>query len=115
MFAVDVSELEKRFNRRQGGRREAVIALAKISFTVARGECVAVIGQNGSGKSTLVRALSTLILPDGGSAGEVWPKTPAFRPWYSAPSPWALSKYTGMPWRSPTLVSASMSGGRPYT
>ncbi len=68
MFAVDVSDLEKRFNRRQGGRRESVIALAKISFTVARGECVAVIGQNGSGKSTLVRALSTLILPDGGSA-----------------------------------------------
>ncbi len=31
------------------------------------------------------------------------PKTPAFRPWYSAPSPWALSKYTGTPWRSPSV------------
>ena len=39
-----------------------------MSFTVARGECVAVLGQNGSGKSTLVRLLSTLLLPDGGSA-----------------------------------------------
>jgi ABC-2 type transport system ATP-binding protein len=29
---------------------------------------VAVLGQNGSGKSTLVRALSTLLLPDGGRA-----------------------------------------------
>src|SRR5918992_300270 len=38
------------------------------SFTVARGECVAVLGQNGSGKSTLVRLLSTLLLLDGGSA-----------------------------------------------
>jgi ABC-2 type transport system ATP-binding protein len=33
-----------------------------------RGECVAILGQNGSGKSTLVRLLSTLLLPDGGSA-----------------------------------------------
>src|ERR1700758_1369518 len=33
-----------------------------------RGECVAILGQNGSGKSTLVRALSTLLLPDGGAA-----------------------------------------------
>jgi ABC-2 type transport system ATP-binding protein len=29
---------------------------------------VAILGQNGSGKSTLVRALSTLLLPDGGAA-----------------------------------------------
>jgi ABC-2 type transport system ATP-binding protein len=39
-----------------------------VSLTIARGECVAVLGQNGSGKSTLVRLLSTLLLPDGGSA-----------------------------------------------
>jgi ABC-2 type transport system ATP-binding protein len=35
---------------------------------MARGECVAILGQNGSGKSTLVRLLSTLLLPDGGRA-----------------------------------------------
>ena len=40
----------------------------KVSFTMERGECVAILGQNGSGKSTLVRLLSTLLLPDGGSA-----------------------------------------------
>ena len=33
-----------------------------------RGECIAILGQNGSGKSTLVRLLSTLLLPDGGTA-----------------------------------------------
>lgn len=43
-------------------------ALADVSFTVGRGECVAILGQNGSGKSTLIRALSTLLLPDGGRA-----------------------------------------------
>lgn len=43
-------------------------ALADVSFKVERGECVAILGQNGSGKSTLIRALSTLLLPDGGQA-----------------------------------------------
>ena len=65
MSAVQVVQLRKEFSRR---RRPAVVALHEISFTVARGECVAVLGQNGSGKSTLVRLLSTLLLPDGGSA-----------------------------------------------
>jgi ABC-2 type transport system ATP-binding protein len=45
-----------------------VAALTDVSFTVDRGECVAILGQNGSGKSTLVRALSTLLLPEGGQA-----------------------------------------------
>jgi ABC-2 type transport system ATP-binding protein len=63
--AVQVVRLRKEFTRR---RRPAVIALDDVSFTVGRGECVAVLGQNGSGKSTLVRLLSTLLLPDAGSA-----------------------------------------------
>jgi len=68
LFAVDVSHLEKCFHRRRGSRRRMVTALADVSFTVQRGECVAILGQNGSGKSTLVRTLSTLLLPDGGHA-----------------------------------------------
>ena len=65
MSAVEVVQLRKEFTRR---RRPAVVALEEVSFTMGRGECVAVLGQNGSGKSTLVRLLSTLLLPDGGSA-----------------------------------------------
>ena len=68
MFAVEVSDLEKRFRRRHGGRRSTIAALSDLSFTIDHRECVAVLGQNGSGKSTLVRALSTLLLPDGGTA-----------------------------------------------
>jgi ABC-2 type transport system ATP-binding protein len=67
--AVSVRDLSKVFSRRKGlvhRRRRA--ALSNVSFEMERGECVAILGQNGSGKSTLVRLLSTLLLPDGGSA-----------------------------------------------
>jgi ABC-2 type transport system ATP-binding protein len=63
--AVEAVRLRKEFTRR---RRAPIVALDDVSFAVARGECVAVLGQNGSGKSTLVRLLSTLLLLDGGRA-----------------------------------------------
>jgi ABC-2 type transport system ATP-binding protein len=62
--AVQVVGLRKEFSSRKHRGR----ALNDVSFEVARGECVAVLGQNGSGKSTLIRLLSTLLLPDGGTA-----------------------------------------------
>jgi ABC-2 type transport system ATP-binding protein len=67
--AVSVRDLSKVFSRRKGlFQRRRRAALSNVSFDMERGECVAILGQNGSGKSTLVRLLSTLLLPDGGSA-----------------------------------------------
>lgn len=73
--AVRVVGLRKEFWRKDkkvGGRfgrhRKKAPALIDVSFEIAEGECVAILGQNGSGKSTLVRLLSTLLLHDGGSA-----------------------------------------------
>jgi len=67
--AVDVSDLRKEFVRKDGRfKRRRVPALKGLTFSMQRGECVAILGQNGSGKSTLVRLLSTLLLHDGGSA-----------------------------------------------
>jgi ABC-2 type transport system ATP-binding protein len=74
VFAVEVHNLRKEFFRRDATRtrgrkrRRRVAALEDVTFTIERGECVAILGQNGSGKSTLVRLLSTLLLPDGGGA-----------------------------------------------
>jgi ABC-type sugar transport system ATPase subunit len=53
-----VSHLTKRF-----GEQEVV---RDVSFKVARGECVAFIGENGAGKSTLAKCLAGVHLPDSG-------------------------------------------------
>jgi len=70
--AVEVRNLRKEFRRRdrRAGRfaRRRMPALCGVTFTIKRGECVAILGQNGSGKSTLVRLLSTLLINDGGEA-----------------------------------------------
>jgi ABC-2 type transport system ATP-binding protein len=74
--AVEVHELRKEFRRRVrtdgggrfGRRHKKMAAIKDVTFTIERGECVAILGQNGSGKSTLVRLLSTLLLHDGGNA-----------------------------------------------
>jgi ABC-2 type transport system ATP-binding protein len=68
MNAVEVHNLRKEFVRKDGRKRTRVAALRGITFEIGRGECIAILGQNGSGKSTLVRLLSTLLLPDGGTA-----------------------------------------------
>jgi len=71
--AVETRNLSKQFRRRlqtdgRFARKRALPALTGVTLSVARGECVAILGRNGSGKSTLVRLLSTLLLQDGGSA-----------------------------------------------
>src|SRR6476646_8701996 len=71
--AVEVRNLTKTFRRRDRragrfARRRAMPALNDVSFTIARGDCVAIPGQTASGKSTPVRGLSTLRIDDGGEA-----------------------------------------------
>jgi ABC-2 type transport system ATP-binding protein len=74
MYAVEVDNLRKDFLRRDAERsglrrrKRRVPALEEVSFSVERGECVAILGQNGSWKSPIVRLLSTLLLHDGGNA-----------------------------------------------
>ena len=61
---VSVSNLEKKY----GKKKEVVQALRGVSFDVQRGELFGIIGPDGAGKTSLFRVLTTLLLPDGGSA-----------------------------------------------
>jgi ABC-2 type transport system ATP-binding protein len=53
---------------RQPFRREYTAALRAISFEVGAGEFFGLLGPNGAGKTTLFKILSTLVLPDAGTA-----------------------------------------------
>ncbi len=52
--------------RSYGSGGKTVQALTDVSFDVAAGEIVALLGANGAGKTTLVKILSTLLLPTTG-------------------------------------------------
>ncbi len=52
---------------KSNGRKFAVVAVDRVSFSVREGEIFGVLGPNGSGKSTLIRLIATLLLPDAGT------------------------------------------------
>src|SRR6185369_9381846 len=64
MPAVTVNNVVKKY----GTKKQVVEALKGISFQVEEGELFGIIGPDGAGKTSLFRMLTTLLLPDGGSA-----------------------------------------------
>jgi ABC-2 type transport system ATP-binding protein len=67
MLAVDARGLIKTF-RSGWPRRRRTEALRGASLAVPRGTVFGLLGPNGAGKTTLLSILTTLLLPDGGSA-----------------------------------------------
>ncbi len=62
MNAIEVENITKSYGKGK------IKALRGISFNVKQGELFGIIGPDGAGKTTLFRLLTTLLLPDSGSA-----------------------------------------------
>ena len=73
---VQATGLTKRFPVRKGLKetilhpfdRTATTVVSGVSFSANAGEFLGLLGPNGAGKTTLLKMLSTLIIPDEGSA-----------------------------------------------
>ncbi|MFB4348249.1 ABC transporter ATP-binding protein [Microbacterium sp. CR_7] len=80
-LAIEASGLGVRFRRNRRGRRnikdlfggtsrrsrpDEFWPLRDVTFTVAAGESIGVVGRNGQGKSTLLRLVAGVLLPDEG-------------------------------------------------
>ena len=59
---LSLQGISKRFRTSNG----FITAARDVSFTVARGEIMAMVGESGSGKSTVGRIVAGLVAPDGG-------------------------------------------------
>lgn len=67
---IIVKNLTKIFMKKasKGRKKEKIIAVDHINLEIKKGEIFGLIGPNGAGKTTTIKILSTLILPDEGTA-----------------------------------------------
>lgn len=64
MKAVQINQIKKTYTV----NKETTVALDGVSFDADLGEIFGIIGPDGAGKSSLFRILTTLLLPDSGTA-----------------------------------------------
>lgn len=64
-FTMDLLQV-KHISKTYGSGETAVHALKDVSFTVPKGEFVAIVGESGSGKSTLLNMIGALDTPTSG-------------------------------------------------
>jgi ABC-type glutathione transport system ATPase component len=64
---LEVERLGRTFHAWRGLRRRSVVAVEDVSFSLGRGEAVALVGESGSGKSTTGRMIARLVEPTAGA------------------------------------------------
>jgi len=62
---IELKNLVKLFKKK---KKDEVRAVDNVSFKIAPGELFGLLGPNGAGKTTLIKCLSTLLIPDEGTA-----------------------------------------------
>jgi len=93
------------------GTSEEIRALDSISFDIAGGEFVALVGHNGCGKSTLARHLKALLVP---VSGDIWVDELNTK---DQKSIWEIRRKVGMVFQNPdnqlvaTVVSEDVAFG----
>lgn len=80
MYAIEVNNISKNYYSKKSGKfagigenpllesKNSPSGAGGISFNVERGEIFGIIGPDGAGKTSIFRILTTLILPDSGTA-----------------------------------------------
>ena len=66
---IDIRNLKKTYTKHTGflnTKSFKVNALDDVSFSVKKGNCLAIVGESGSGKSTLAKTIMKLLNPDSG-------------------------------------------------
>ncbi|MCM6777727.1 ATP-binding cassette domain-containing protein [Nocardia sp. CDC159] len=73
MNAIEITDLSRQFvlhrrdDRRFRRRREVLVAVDRMSFTIEAGAAVGYIGANGAGKSTTIKMLTGILVPTSGT------------------------------------------------